>query len=77
MITREQVRAARRLLGWSQVRLAGRSALCESTVAKFEAGAQRLPSPSLEAIRHALEAAGVELIDAGGVKLKIDLVVRE
>jgi transcriptional regulator with XRE-family HTH domain len=78
MITGEQVRAARRLLGWSQVRLAGRSALSESAVAKFETGAQRLPSPNLEAIRQALEVAGVEFTNAGesGVKLKAALAAK-
>ena len=72
MITGEQVKAARRLLGWSQVRLAGRSALPESAVAKFETGAQRLPSPNLEAIRQAREVAGVEFTNGGqpGVRMK-------
>jgi transcriptional regulator with XRE-family HTH domain len=72
MITSEQVRAARRLLGWSRVRLAGRSALSETTVAKFETGAQRLPWSKLEAIRQALEVAGVEFTNVGqpSVKLK-------
>jgi len=78
MITSEQVRAARRLLGWSQVRLAGRAALSESAVAKFETGAQRLPSPNLEAIRQALEVAGIEFANPGesGVKLKAALAAK-
>ena len=78
MITGEQVRAARRLLGWSQVRPAGRSALSESAVAKFETGAQRLPSPNLEAIRQALEVAGIEFTNAGesGVKLNAALAAK-
>jgi transcriptional regulator with XRE-family HTH domain len=38
MITGEQVKAARELLGWSHVRLAGKSGLSDATVAKFERG---------------------------------------
>jgi transcriptional regulator with XRE-family HTH domain len=78
MIPTEQVKAARKLLGWSRVRLAGRSALSESTVAKFETGAQRLSSPHLQAIRQALEVAGVEFTNAGepGVRLKAALAAK-
>jgi transcriptional regulator with XRE-family HTH domain len=71
MITCEQVREARTLLGWSQVRLAGRSAPPGSAVAKFETGAQRLPSHNLEAIRQALAVAGVEFTNDGPLVVEL------
>jgi hypothetical protein len=71
MITSEQVGATRRLLGWSQARLAGHSALSENTVAKFGTGAQRLPSPNLDAIRQVLEVAGVGFTNAGVLSVKL------
>ena len=66
MITREQSRAARGLLDWSQTMLAERSNLGESTVRDFEKG-RRVPSPNnLAAMRTALETAGVVFIPENG-----------
>jgi len=70
-MTRDQSRAARGLLDWSQAELAARSNLSESTIRDFEKG-RRVPSiNNLAAIRRALEAAGVEFIDGDqpGVRL--------
>ena len=65
-ITREQCRAARGLLDWSQPDLAEASGLSRETIANLERGA-RVPHPrNLAAIKAALEAAGVEFIDANG-----------
>lgn len=71
MVTREETRRARALLNWSQVRLASKSGMSEGTVRDFENG-RRIPGASkLSAIRHALEAAGVQFIaDGSGVRLK-------
>lgn len=77
MITREQSRAARGLVDWSQSKLAERSNLGESTIRDFEKG-RRVPSVNnLAAIRLALESAGVAFLDDGasidggpGVRLK-------
>jgi transcriptional regulator with XRE-family HTH domain len=41
MITGEQVKAARKLLGWSQMLLALEASLDQTTVAKFERGESR------------------------------------
>jgi transcriptional regulator with XRE-family HTH domain len=76
-LTREQSRAARGLLDWSQTQLAQNSNLSESTIRDFEKG-RRLPSiNNLAAIERALEAAGVTFLEAGettgggpGVRLK-------
>jgi transcriptional regulator with XRE-family HTH domain len=59
-ITAGQMKEARRLLAWSQDDLAIACSIETSTVVNFEFGKQ-LPGPqTLEDIRAALEAAGVE-----------------
>ncbi len=66
MITKEQSRAARGLLDWSQDQLARHSNLSESTIRDFEKG-RRVPSVNnLAAIQRALEAAGVLFIEENG-----------
>jgi transcriptional regulator with XRE-family HTH domain len=74
MITGEQVRAARKLLGWSQVRLAGQSGVQSSAMSKFEMGVRQLVEPKVASIRQALEAAGVEFTNDGqpGVRMRGD-----
>jgi ribosome-binding protein aMBF1 (putative translation factor) len=62
---RRQVRAARKLLGWSQMTLALEAGVDQSTVAKFERGESRPTVLSAAAIKRTLEAAGVELGDDG------------
>ena len=67
MITIEQLRAARGLLGWSQTELAMRAGLSLPTVKRLEGGFG--PRVSVEArakLQEALEAAGVEFIDENG-----------
>lgn len=65
-VTPSQSRAARGLLDWSQLRLASRSNLSESTIRDFEKG-RRIPTVNnLAAIRAALEAAGVQFIAENG-----------
>lgn len=68
MISTRQVKAARALLGWSQSDLAERSGISEPTVARLEALEGELGGRenTAEKIRAALEAAGVEFIDANG-----------
>lgn len=62
----EQCRAARGWLGWSQQELAERASVGLSTVRDFEAG-RRQPIPNnIAAMRHAIEAAGVEFVDEEG-----------
>ncbi|WP_020187638.1 helix-turn-helix transcriptional regulator [Methylopila sp. 73B] len=68
-ITPAQSRAARALLNWSQPELAEASKASVSTVRDFETGKRTPIANNLGAIRDALEAAGVELIE-GGVKLR-------
>lgn len=67
MITPAQSRAARGLIEWSQEQLAQASHLGLSTIRDFEKG-RRVPTHNnLEAIRRALEAAGVVFVGDGEV----------
>jgi transcriptional regulator with XRE-family HTH domain len=77
VITVEQIRAARGLLGWSQSELAKRAGLSLPTVKRVEAG--RGPRVSEEArgrIQKALEAGGALFIfengGGPGVRLRKD-----
>jgi transcriptional regulator with XRE-family HTH domain len=61
-----QLRAGRALIGWSQDQLADASKVAKATIANFEAG-KRQPYPrTLDDLRAALEAAGVEFIERNG-----------
>jgi transcriptional regulator with XRE-family HTH domain len=66
MITAEQCRAARGLLNWSQQDLAQHAGIGVVTVHQFEAGASQPRRATLDVIRRAFEAGGVEFIDANG-----------
>jgi transcriptional regulator with XRE-family HTH domain len=71
-ISADQSRAARELLGMSQEVLANVSRVSRTTIAAFE-HRQKLPRyNTVDAIRRALEAAGVEFTNGGepGVKLR-------
>jgi predicted transcriptional regulator len=66
MITPAQCRAARALLDWSQHDLATAAAVGLVTVHQLEAGTSRPRNATLEVVKRALEAAGVDFIDANG-----------
>ena len=66
MLTPTQCRAARALLGWSQQDLANRAAVGIVTVHQLEKGLSQTRRATLDVIRRALEAAGVEFIDENG-----------
>jgi transcriptional regulator with XRE-family HTH domain len=63
-----QVKAARALLGWSQAVLAEASGISEPTIKRLEAAGGELGGldATAEAIRVALEKAGVEFITRNG-----------
>jgi transcriptional regulator with XRE-family HTH domain len=66
IITPAQSRAARALIGMSQTELAEASGMTRVPLANFEAGKTSPYPKNLEAIKSALEAAGVEFIPENG-----------
>lgn len=76
MITSEQIRSARAALDWSIEQLASATAISSRTIMRMEASAG-VPSSTkanLNAIRNALEAAGIEFVgspdDRPGIRIK-------
>jgi transcriptional regulator with XRE-family HTH domain len=57
-------RAARGLLGWTQRNLAAAASVGISTVKNFESDVRGTRRENLDAVRDALEEAGVEFIPA-------------
>ena len=67
MITVEQLRAARGLLGWSQSELAARAGLSLPTVKRLEAGfGPRVSDEARERLQRAIETAGIDFIHENG-----------
>ena len=66
MFTPAQCKAARGLIGWNQQELAKKAGVGIVTVHQLEAGLSRPRRATLDVIRRALEAAGVEFIDENG-----------
>ena len=66
MMTPEQCRAARGLLDWTQADLAREAAVGIVTIRQLEAGVGSPRRATLQVVRQALEAAGVQFIDANG-----------
>jgi transcriptional regulator with XRE-family HTH domain len=67
LITIEQIRAARGLLGWSQTELASRAGLSLPTVKRVEAGfGPRVSDEARAKLQRALEAAGIDFIEDNG-----------
>ena len=61
-----QCRAARALIGWSQDDLEAAAKVAKKTIADFERQARQPHARTLEALRAALEAAGVIFIAENG-----------
>ena len=72
VITGQQIRAARELLGWTPYRLAPRAGIGHTLLRQFEAGARVPDEASAGRLRAALEEAGV-IFTADGVKLSQNL----
>lgn len=73
-ITPDQCRAARAILGISQEQLCQKAGVSRAPLADFEGGKTKPYAKTLEALRQALESAGVELLDPDnggpGVRLR-------
>ncbi len=72
-MTPAQCRAARGLLDWTQVKLAEAAGLTLSTVVKFERNGRTVAAGAVQAMKRALEKAGVEFIaeNGGGVGVRL------
>jgi transcriptional regulator with XRE-family HTH domain len=70
--TSAQCRAARALLNWSQTRLAEASKVATKTIADFELGKRQPYDRTIDDLRTAIEAAGVEFTNGEqpGVKMR-------
>jgi ribosome-binding protein aMBF1 (putative translation factor) len=66
LITPEQVKAARKLLGWTRVRLAARANTGERAIRRYEDGLGIAATLYLAAVRAALESAGVIFVEENG-----------
>lgn len=65
-IVKEQCRAARALLGWSQDQLFRISKVSKRTIAAFEQGSVKPQARTLRDLRQAFEEHGVEFIASNG-----------
>jgi transcriptional regulator with XRE-family HTH domain len=71
ILTSKQCRGARELVGMPQLDLAKRSLVSLNTIIDFEASERAPTAGYVATIQRALEAAGVEFVDAQpGVRLK-------
>src|ERR1700727_89706 len=76
VVTREQVKATRKLLGWSHDALAGHVGVAASTIGSFEIGRKPTSDWIVQAIQATFEAAGVEFSSsAPHVKLRAEAPV--
>jgi transcriptional regulator with XRE-family HTH domain len=66
-LTPKHVRAARALLAWSQQDLAKNAGVATSTIADFERGRRTPVANNAQAIRDALETAGITFLPTGAV----------
>jgi transcriptional regulator with XRE-family HTH domain len=67
LVSVEQLRAARGLLGWSQTELASRASLSLPTVKRLEGGfGPKVSDEARVRLREAIEAAGIEFIEENG-----------
>jgi transcriptional regulator with XRE-family HTH domain len=67
VITIDQLRAARGLLGWSQSELATRAGLSLPTVKRLEgAFGPKVSDEAKTKLQKAIEAAGIEFLDENG-----------
>jgi transcriptional regulator with XRE-family HTH domain len=69
MLTPQQSRAARAMLGWSREELAEKAGLSAGTVTGFELLGADSKISTLHKMRRALEAAGLEFIEQGQASL--------
>ena len=79
MLTPEQIRGARAMLGLTQAEVAHRAGISTTGLNNIERGASDPKASTLTAIQRVLEAAGVEFTngDAPGVRLRASRLQNE
>lgn len=72
-MTPSQCRAARAMIEWTQPKLAGSARVGLSTVVDFEKSRRAVSADAINAMRTALEIAGVEFMpeNGGGVGVRL------
>ena len=65
LLSAEQIRQARRLLGWNSIKLARKSNLKFSAVVKLQAPDSASDPEAMRGVRRAFEAAGIVFDPAG------------
>jgi len=79
MVTPREVRAARVFVGWTRQQLADKAVVSLNSVVRLEQGAVDTRSSTVNAVRRALERAGIEFLsltrDGEGVRLRPKRVV--
>ena len=74
MIAREQIKAARALLDWSQKDLAEKSGVSEATIKLIETAKIHSKPDTLQQIQDSMESAGIEFLPQKGVRFRDDLL---
>ena len=75
MISKEQIKAARAMLDWSQKLLAEKCAdVSEPTIKLIESGKVNSTENTLAAIKRTFESAGIEFTPQNGVRMRDDLL---
>lgn len=74
MIAREQIKAARALLDWSQKDLAEKSGVSEATIKLIETAKIHSKPDTLQQIQDSMESSGIEFLPQKGVRFRDDLL---
>lgn len=69
-MTKNQCRAARALLEWTQTDLAGHSLVSLRSIKDFETGATEPRRSTLQSLMRAFAEQGIQFLDQSGVDLK-------
>jgi predicted transcriptional regulator len=64
MVSSEQIRAARALLGWTQEMLADKSLVSLTALKKLEAGRKDVREATSQAVRKTLEKQGITFLSS-------------
>jgi transcriptional regulator with XRE-family HTH domain len=71
MLTGENVKTARTLLGWPQSQLARELSVNATTIKDYEKGKRRISALEMSVLRRVFEAAGIEFTNGGGSGVKL------